>query len=88
MASGKSEVERLRTECAERKALMATVGPLLPPMDVAKFLRILGMLHLQAAGLDWKSDDAARINATALCAMIAEEIERANDGAEVRRGAP
>jgi len=59
-------------------AVPALVQPeVLPPCpDIGTFLRRLGALHVDAKKLDWGDEQLARINASALCAMIADEIER------------
>ena len=47
----------------------------LPPSpDIRAFLRRLGQLHVDAKKIEWGGEDLARINACALCEMIAGEI--------------
>jgi hypothetical protein len=49
----------------------------LPPSpDIGTFLLRLGGLHVDARRLNWGADRLARINAAALCWMIADEIEK------------
>ena len=45
-----------------------------PCPDVGTFLRRLGLLHMDAKKLDWGNEQLARINASALCSLIATEI--------------
>ena len=47
-----------------------------PSLDIGTFLQHLVALHMDAKKIDWGDDHLARINASALCAMLAEEIER------------
>jgi hypothetical protein len=59
------------------RPLPATVQPdVLPPCpDIGTFMRRLAQLQIDARQLYWHGEPLTRINASALCALIARAIE-------------
>lgn len=56
---------------------MISSPSVLPPCpDIGTFMRRLAALHVDAKKLDWGNEHLARLNASTLCMMLAEEIQR------------